>query len=171
MELGSPSIATDETGVAGEGTGRPLDASAPRLACRGIRGATTVEVNTAEEILEATTDLLTALILLNEIEPEDVASAIFTTTPDLTATFPAVAARQLGWTEVPLLCSHEMEVPGALGQVVRILLHVNTIRPTSEIRHVYLREARVLRPDWGMADEELATLLGRPVSLATGPAR
>ena len=82
------------------------------VACRGIRGATTVETNTAEDILEATTDLLDALIRLNEIAPEDVVSAIFTTTPELTATFPALAARESGWTEVPLLCAHEMNVPG-----------------------------------------------------------
>ena len=133
-----------------------------RLVCRGIRGATTVESNTAEDILEVTTELLTALIRLNGIEPEDVASAIFTTTPDLTATFPALAARELGWTEVPLLCAHEMAVPGALEGVVRILLHVNTVRPAAEIRHVYVKGARELRPGWGLTDDELAALLGRP---------
>jgi chorismate mutase len=139
-----------------------------RLACRGIRGATTVEANTAEDILEATTDLLSALIRLNDLRPEDVASAIFTTTVDLTATFPALAARDLGWTEVPLLCAHEMDVPGALGHVVRILLHVNTTRSAAEVRHVYLKGARDLRPDWSLADDELAALLGRPAPLPTG---
>ncbi len=138
------------------------------LICRGIRGATTVEANTAEEILEATTELMVALIGLNDLRPEDVASAVFTTTPDLNATFPAIAARDLGWTEVPLLCAHEMDVPGALGQVVRILLHVNTARSAAEIRHVYLKGARTLRPDWGLADDELASLLGRPVATPTG---
>lgn len=133
-----------------------------RIACRGIRGAVSAEANTAEDILEATSDLLTVLIRLNEIAPEDVASAVFTTTPDLTATFPAVAAREMGWTEVPLLCAHEMAVPGALGGVVRILLHVNTVRSAAEIRHVYLGAARQLRPEWGVADEEVATLVGRP---------
>ena len=139
----------------------PLPASDSRLACRGIRGATTVEANTAEDILEVTTELLTALIRLNDLQPEDVASAIFTTTTDLTATFPALAARELGWTEVPLLCAHEMDVPGALGHVVRILLHVNTSRSAAEIRHVYLNGARDLRPDWALTDDELAALLGR----------
>ena len=109
------------------------------LVCRGIRGATTVEANTAEDIIEATDDLLRALIRLNDLRPEDVASAFFTTTVDLTAAFPALAARNLGWTEVPLLCAHEMDVPGALDKVVRILLHVNTTRGSDEIRHVYLR--------------------------------
>ena len=132
-----------------------------QIACRGIRGATTVEANTSEDILEATTDLLAALIRLNEIEPADVVSAVFTTTPELTAAFPALAARDLGWTEVPLLCAHEMNVPGALTGVVRILLHVNTARTPSEIRHVYLREARALRPEWAYDDGQIAEILGR----------
>lgn len=130
----------------------------PPLACRGIRGATTVTANTAEEILEATIDLIVALVHLNDFQTEDVASAVFTTTTDLTATFPALAARELGWTEVPLLCTHEMDVPGALGHVIRILLHVNTTRTASEIRHVYLRNAHALRPDWGLSEAELASL-------------
>jgi tryptophan synthase alpha chain len=132
-----------------------------QIACRGIRGATTVEANTSEDILEATTDLLTALIRLNEIGSEDVVSAVFTTTPELTAAFPAIAARDLGWTDVPLLCAHEMNVPGALRGVVRILLHVNTVRTPSEIRHVYLREARALRPEWAYDDGQIAEILGR----------
>ena len=139
-----------------------------QLACRGIRGATTVEANTAEDILEATTELLTALIRLNDLQPEDVVSAIFTTTTDLTATFPALAARELGWTEVPLLCAHEMDVPGALGHVVRILLHVNTTRAAAEVRHLYLKGARDLRPEWSLADDELAALLGRPTPVPAG---
>ena len=135
-----------------------------QTSCRGIRGATTIESNTAEDILEATTDLLEALIRLNAIVPEDVVSAIFTTTPELTASFPAMAARGLGWTEVPLLCAHEMNVPGALGGVVRILLHINTDRTPSEIRHVYLREARALRPEWAYDDSQLSKILGRAVT-------
>jgi len=133
------------------------------LACRGVRGATTIETNTAEDILEATTDMLEALIKLNDIQPEDVVSAVFTTTPELTAAFPALAARKLGWTEVPLLCAHEMAVPGALQGVIRILLHINSPRSAAEIRHVYLREARALRPEWALTDAELAEALGRPV--------
>jgi tryptophan synthase alpha chain len=131
------------------------------VTCRGIRGATTVESNTSEDILEATTDLLGALIRLNEIAPEDVVSAMFTTTPELTAAFPALAARELGWTEVPLLCAHEMNVPGALRGVVRILLHVNSPRTPAQIRHIYLRDARALRPEWAYDDEQLQEILGR----------
>ena len=144
-----------------------------QVVCRGIRGATTVDANTAEDILEMTTDLLEALIRLNAIAPDDVVSAIFTTTPELTASFPALAARNLGWTEVPLLCSHEMGVPGALAGVVRILLHVNTTRSAAEIRHIYLRNARALRPEWAYDDAQLAEILGRRVtpSLATNQQR
>jgi tryptophan synthase alpha chain len=139
--------------------------------CRGIRGATTVESDTAEDILEATTDLLEALIRLNDIRPEDVVSAVFTTTPELTAAFPALAARDLGWTEVPLLCAHEMAVPGALRGVVRILLHVNTPRTPREINHVYLGEARALRPEWAYSPDQLAEILGRrPAGASLGAA-
>jgi chorismate mutase len=129
-------------------------------ACRGIRGAITVASNTSEDILEATDQLLGALIALNRLAPDDIASAVFTTTPDLTATFPAIAARSLGWSDVPLLCSHEMDVPGALSKVVRVLLHVNTSLGPREVRHVYLGAAKSLRPDWGLEDDELASLLG-----------
>jgi chorismate mutase len=121
------------------------------MKCRGIRGATTVESNTAEDILEATEELLTRLIDVNEIKVEDVCSAIFTTTSDLTAEFPAVAARRLGWTETALLCSHEMNVPGSLKKCIRILIHWNTEKGASEIKHVYLRAAKELRP--GSASE------------------
>ncbi len=138
------------------------------VVCRGIRGATTVEANTAEDILEGTTELLSALIALNELHDQDViASAIFTTTPDLTAAFPAVAARDLGWTDVPLLCSHEMAVPGALGNVVRVLLHVNTARPAGEIRHVYLKDAISLRPDWGLDESDRARIAAGNPAVAT----
>ena len=114
---------------------------------RGVRGATTVEANSVEAILEASRDLLSAMIKANEIDVDSVASAFFTTTPDLNAEFPAVAARNMGWTHVALLCGHEMNKPGALPMCLRILLHVNTDRPAHDIRHVYLRGARVLRPD------------------------
>ncbi len=127
--------------------------------CRGIRGATTAPINTAEDILEATRELVVALRHLNDLDTEDIASAIFTTTPDLTATFPALAAREVGWTEVPLICTHEMAVPGSLQKAIRVLLHVNTTRSASEVRHVYLKGAKQLRPEWGIADEELATIL------------
>ncbi|CCF84034.1 chorismate mutase [Nitrolancea hollandica] len=124
--------------------------------CRGIRGATTADRNTAEDILEATRELLAVLIEVNEIAVDDVASVIFTTTPDLNATFPAVAAREYGWDGVPLICSHEMNVPGMLDHVVRVLIHVNTEKPASEIRHVYLRRARDLRPEWAYEPKTVA---------------
>ena len=113
--------------------------------CRGIRGATTVEANDREEILRATRELLQKLVAANGFALDDVASAYFTTTPDLNAEFPAVAARQLGWTDVALLCGHEMNVPGSLQRVIRVLLHVNTEKSTQEIVHVYLGEAVGLR--------------------------
>lgn len=115
--------------------------------CRGIRGATTVENNEREEILEATRELLGRMIETNGIEAEDVASVIFSTTPDLNAEFPALAARQLGWHDAALLCTHEMAVPGALPRCIRILIHWNTPKPMKEIQHIYIRDARNLRPD------------------------
>ncbi|MEX0710998.1 MAG: chorismate mutase [Pirellulales bacterium] len=117
------------------------------MRCRGVRGATTVETNSRDEILKATRQLLALMIRQNGIEPGDVASAIFTATPDLNAEFPALAARQLGWLEVPLLCTHEMTIPGSLPRCIRILLHWNTDKPPREIQHVYIREAASLRPD------------------------
>lgn len=117
------------------------------MICRGVRGATTVLNNDRDEILEATRQLLALMIRRNAIEPKDVASAIFTVTSDLNAEFPALAARQLGWMDVPLICTHEIGVPGSLPRCVRILLHWNTDKPQDEIAHVYVREAVKLRPD------------------------
>jgi chorismate mutase len=114
---------------------------------RGVRGATTVEANSPESILEATKELLAAMLKTNELDVEYVASAFFTVTPDLNAEFPALAAREMGWTNVALMCGHEMNKPGALPMTLRILLHVNTEKPARDIKHVYLRGARVLRPD------------------------
>lgn len=122
----------------------------PILACRGVRGATTTSDNTPEAILEATRELLYVMIRANGIHPDDVASAVFTTTSDLTVTYPALAARQLGWYDVALLCGHEMEVPDGLPLCIRILIHWNTTRTPQELHHVYLREARSLRPDRAM---------------------
>lgn len=115
--------------------------------CRGIRGATTVEQNSQQEILAATTELLQLLIRKNELRAEDVASAIFTVTADLNAEFPALAARHLGWTEVALICTQEIPVPNSLGKCIRILLHVNTTRSAAEMQHVYIRGAVNLRPN------------------------
>lgn len=115
--------------------------------CRGVRGATTVESNDREEILAATRELLALMIRQNSIEKTDVASAQFSTTPDLDAEFPALAARQIGWCDVPLLCGHEMQVPGSLEKCIRILLHWNTDKTQKDIQHIYHRGAERLRPD------------------------
>jgi chorismate mutase len=116
---------------------------------RGIRGATTVESNDRHEILAATTELLELLISQNGLRAEDVASAIFTMTADLDAEFPALAARKLGWSEVALLCTREIPVPGSLPRCIRVLLHVNTERRANEMHHVYIRGAANLRPEFG----------------------
>ena len=117
------------------------------LMCRGVRGATTVESNDRDEILTATRQLLAMMIRLNEIQATDVASAIFSCTHDLNAEFPALAARQLGWLDVPLICTHEVNVPGSLPCCIRILLHWNTTKPQNDIQHVYMKGATKLRPD------------------------
>ena len=117
------------------------------MQCRGVRGATTVELNNRDDILMETRRLLALMIRRNSIEQTDVASAIFSLTPDLNAEFPALAARQLGWLDVPLLCTHEVAVPGSLPMCVRILIHWNTDTPQREIHHVYVRDAVRLRPD------------------------
>ena len=112
---------------------------------RGIRGATIADENTQQSILEATVELLTALVESNEVDVDDIAAAYFTTTEDLNAEFPAAAARQLGWQYVALLCAHEMQVPNAMGRVIRVMLLVNTDREASEIEFKYLRGADALR--------------------------
>ena len=114
---------------------------------RGVRGATTVEVNTREAILTATRELLCLMIEANGIEPDDVASAIFTTTIDLNADYPALAARALGWHDAALMCMHEMNVPHGLPQCIRILLHWNTEVAARDVKHIYINGAVNLRPD------------------------
>lgn len=116
-------------------------------ACRGVRGAVTVQENSEEAILAATRELLQVIVKRNEMHPDDIASVYFTTTADLNATYPALAARQIGWGDVALLCGHEMAVPGGLAMCIRVLIHWNTSRAPKEIVHVYLREAQSLRPD------------------------
>jgi chorismate mutase len=115
--------------------------------CRGVRGATTVDVNDREEILKGTRQMLALMIRRNNIDPEDVCSAIFTVTKDIDAEFPALAARQLGWINVPLLCGYEISVGGSLPLCIRVLLHWNTSKTASEVQHVYMRSAERLRPD------------------------
>ncbi len=117
------------------------------MTVRGIRGATTVDRDDSETILSATEELVREIVTANAIEPEDVASALFTVTPDLHAEFPAAAARRMGWTMVPLLNFTEIGVPGRLARCIRVLVHVNTERTQNEMVHVYLREAVALRPD------------------------
>jgi chorismate mutase len=118
------------------------------MTIRGIRGAITVSADDPDLILQATHELLEAILEENEgMRPEDVASAIFTLTDDLISTFPALAARQMGWSMVPMMCAREIPVPGSLPHVIRVLVHWNTAIPQSEIKHVYLREAVKLRPD------------------------
>lgn len=112
---------------------------------RGIRGATTASANTKEEIIASTRELLQEILVENEIEVDEIASVIFSVTKDLNAEFPAAAARELGWNGTPLLCTHEIDVPGSLPKCVRVLLHVNSQIKQSEMKHVYLKEAVSLR--------------------------
>ncbi len=114
---------------------------------RALRGATTVEHDDAQEIADATRELLTSMIQANEIDLDDVISVLFTTSPDLTATFPAAAARGIGFHTVPLMCASEIDVPGAKRLCIRVLIHTYTTRTRDEIRHVYLRDAQNLRDD------------------------
>jgi chorismate mutase len=114
---------------------------------RGIRGAIDVERDEKEEILSKTDVLLRAMVKANGVKPEDVASALFSLTPDLKSEFPAIAARRLGWADVPLMCCSELDVEGAMKKVVRILLLVNTSTPAAKIRHQYLGNTPRLRPD------------------------
>ncbi|TMR98128.1 chorismate mutase [Nonomuraea basaltis] len=114
---------------------------------RAIRGAIQVDGNDRDSIIEGTTELVSAIMERNELTTDDVISVLFTATPDLTAEFPALAARKLGFHEVPLICSAEIDVPGALPRVVRLMAHVETDRPRAEIQHVYLRGAVALRQD------------------------
>jgi chorismate mutase len=118
------------------------------MSIRGVRGATTAETNSKEAILEATRELLEQLLANNNIQQEDIASIFFSVTHDLNAEFPAIAARQIGLTQAPLLCLNEIDVPNSLERCVRILMHVNTPKPQTDIQHSYLKGAVVLRPDF-----------------------
>ena len=122
------------------------------MTIRGIRGAITVNADEPDLILEATRELLEAILDSNPgMNPADVGSALFTVTEDLTSTFPAQAARQMGWGLVPMMCAREIPVPGSLRKVIRVLVHWNTETPQHEITHVYLRDAVSLRPDLAAA--------------------
>jgi len=115
--------------------------------CRGLRGATTVPLNDRTLILERTQELLLKIVEANDLAAEDIGSIFFTTTADLTAEYPALAARQLGWMDSALLCAHEMSVPGGLDHCIRVLIHWNTKKPASALNHVYIRGAEKLRPE------------------------
>ena len=117
------------------------------MTCRGIRGATSVEANTSQAIVSATRELLERIVAANAPQAHEIASVIFTATPDLNAIYPACAAREMGWVNVPLLCMQEMAVVGSLPRCIRVLMHWNTDLPASQIRHVYLGAAQTLRPD------------------------
>ena len=112
---------------------------------RAIRGATTSPSNSSEEILAATAEMLDLIIKENSLEVDDIISAFFTTTQDLNAEFPPVAARKIGWVNVALMCSHEMKVPGALPKCIRVMVHVNTDKNPADIVNIYLRDAVNLR--------------------------
>jgi len=118
------------------------------MTVRGIRGATVVEHDEPEAVLATTRELLSAILKANPtLDPTDLASALFTVTGDLCSAYPARAARQLGWDDVPLMCALEIPVPGSLPRCIRVLLHWNTDLPQSSVRHVYLGAAASLRPD------------------------
>ena len=114
---------------------------------RGIRGAITVNADDAREIYEATQRLLASMTQQNRVELDDIASVLFSVTTDLRAAFPALSAREMGWVHVPMLHFCEIEVPGSMPRVIRVLMHVNTTLAQNEITHVYLDGARALRPD------------------------
>jgi len=117
------------------------------LRVRGIRGAITVEADEPEAIVAATKRLLREMVARNQVDTDDIASVLFSLTPDLHAVFPALGARELGWVHVPMLHFTEIDVPGALGRCIRVLAHVNTHRSSHEVEHVYLDGASALRPD------------------------
>jgi prephenate dehydratase len=139
------------------------------MPCRGIRGAITADENSPAAILAATTELLQTLSAANNLQPEEIASIIFTVTPDLNAAFPAQAARALGWTMVPLLDTTEIDVPGALPHCIRVLVDWNTDLPPYAIRHVYLRDAVRLRPDLADDDRMMEVAGRRPVANSRPP--
>lgn len=123
------------------------DKAGSNVAVRAIRGAVQVDADEREQVLEATAELVAEVMRRNALQTDDVISVLFTATPDLTSEFPALAARKIGFTDVPLICAAEISVPHALPRVVRLMAHVETDRPRSELQHVYLRGAQALRLD------------------------
>lgn len=123
----------------------------PAYRLRAIRGAVTAARDDPAAIYDATEELLSAIVERNEIAIDEIISVIFTVTPDLTSAFPALAARQMGWMEVPLLCTMEIPVPGALPRCIRVLLYVESTQSRASMQHVYLGAAEILRPDLSLA--------------------
>ena len=117
------------------------------VVCRGVRGATTIKNDTPEEILAATSELLQLIVEVNQLNADDIASVIFTTTTDIISEYPALAARKMGWVDTALICGHEMAVPHGLKKCIRILIHWNTAKSAKEVQHIYLKGAKNLRPD------------------------
>ena len=135
-----------------------MTSNGQKIGCRGVRGAITAHDNSKEAIHEATCEMLAKIIEVNNIQSEDLSSAFFTMTTDLNANYPALAARTMGWSNVPLLCGQEIDVPGGMGHVIRVLLHWNTPLPQDEVQHVYLRDAARLRPDISMKTSEKVSI-------------
>ncbi len=138
------------------------------MRCRGLRGATTADDNSAGAILAATRELLERLVARNALDLADIASAFFTVTDDLDAAYPALAARELGWNEVALLCAREIPVPGSVTRCIRVLLHINTTKGQGDLRHVYLREASVLRPGFADAEPSSVPMVNRVAIIGLG---
>ena len=129
------------------------------IVCRGVRGATTADANTSEAILSAAAALLERMVTANGIEKEDVAAAFFTMSPDLNADFPAYVARQMGWTEVPLLGAQEVDKPGTVEKAIRVLVLWNTARTQDEIIHIYMKGMETLRPDLAARMAEVGSMI------------
>ena len=139
------------------------------MRCRGLRGATTATDNSPAAILAATRELLERLVARNALDVDEIASAFFTVSDDLDAAYPALAARELGWNEVALLCAREIPVPNSVARCIRVLLHINTTKGQSDLRHVYLHEAATLRPGFADATASTATpIVGRVAILGLG---
>ncbi|MCR6545860.1 chorismate mutase [Dehalobacterium formicoaceticum] len=117
------------------------------MAVRGIRGAISVENNAQEAISQATRELIGEIMEKNHLDSKDIASVLFSVTSDLDAQFPARAAREMGWENVPMMCTWEMDVPGSIRGIIRVMIHWNTESAQDEIKHIYLKRAAALRPD------------------------
>ncbi len=125
------------------------------MSTRGLRGAITINADTKKEVLEATAEMLKEIATANPgLKPEDIASALFTVTDDIRSAFPALTARQIGWDLVPMVCAREIPVPKSLALCIRVLIHWNTDLTQEEIKHVYLRKAKALRPDLALVKEK-----------------